>query len=197
MANRVGFERRRERPLSPRKPTIALRTAVLPHLVDKIQHMVPLRSPILGFSARFHGRRAPASDAKASSSAHRTHREAGIGAPPDGFPSSPAALRDACDGPPSRRIARLAGELGKPWQGCLARDGRPPRPRNPARGHLAGSPRGHLFVWDRRNRSCPPWPPSPTGAGRYPAIGRRAASGTGVPPRMSIRARAFAGPEST
>ena len=42
-----------------------------------------------------------------------THREAGIRDPKGGFPRSPAALRDACDGPASRRIARLTGELGK------------------------------------------------------------------------------------
>ncbi len=43
-----------------------------------------------------------------------THREAGIRDPRGGFPSAPAALRGACGGVAPRRIALLAGELGKP-----------------------------------------------------------------------------------
>ncbi len=51
-----------------------------------------------------------------------TPRGAGIRDPKGGFPSSPAVLRDAhghdaCDAMASRRIARLAGELGKPSYG--------------------------------------------------------------------------------
>jgi hypothetical protein len=59
-----------------------------------------------------------AGEAPAGDAVHRqgrsTHREAGRGDSWGGFARSPAAVRDACDGPASRRIARLTGELAKP-----------------------------------------------------------------------------------
>ncbi len=47
----------------------------------------------------------------------RRPEKPGYGDPKGGVPSSPAALRDACDAMASRRIARLTGTLGKPSYG--------------------------------------------------------------------------------